>query len=211
MNVSVKALPSAAFFKLALAPHRSAVLDALKRHAFCASVHLEFAVAGVPGVHGVAVFAWPEPLGPARRVVIDVVRLDQTVLRAPLSVVFELQEGERPVVEETPPVEVTAAEFEDLETGRRLVTVGEVTWSQVLPHEARLEREVQQLERDGRPVFGLVDTAVYSFRMTCGCGRVRYTRPNSLHQVHQCRVCSRADRLRKRALSQYKTRHGKPR
>lgn len=211
-STTSNALPDAAFLKLAIAVHRGRMVEALRANAFSANVHLELAVSGVPGVRRVALFAWPEPLGPARRVAVDVVRLDEEALRAPICFSYELEDWERPAA---PPVEVTIAELALEIEGRRIVATGTaerpVRWTQILAGEARREHEVQQLDRSGGPVFATVDTSVYSYRMTCACGRVRYSKPNSLHQIFACRVCTRFERLRKRALRQYRARYGKKR
>jgi len=191
------------------------MLEALRAHAWCASAHFELELKGVPGVSRVAFFAWPEPLGRARRIAVDVVRLNDSALRTPICFAYELADDERPRVEETPPVEVTIDQFVAEVAGRRIVVMGPperpVRWTQILPAEARLEREVQQLGKDGTPIFATVNTAKYTYRMTCACGRVRYAKGNSLHQIFACRVCTRADRLRKRALRQYRTRYGRKR
>jgi hypothetical protein len=203
--------PDAVFLKLAVRSHRARILTALEEVHFASSAYFDdLLIIGVPGVLSVALFAWPEPLGRARRIAIDVVRADRRALREPVSFTFELEPEERPSLEETPPVEVTLAEVVEPSTGRRQVVLGppgrQARWTQILPAEAKLEREVQRLEKDGSPVLVLVDTRTYSYRMTCACGRVRYSKPNSLHQIGACRVCTRGERLRKRALVQYQSR-----
>lgn len=219
MSASVRgskpSAPDAVILKLALAGYRARLLEVMRATAWCASAHFELEVRGVPGTRTVALFVWPEPLGRARRIAIDVVRLDETTRRTPICFAYELTPAERPSVEETPPVEVTIDQFVAEVAGRRIVVMGPpeqpVRWTQILPAEAKLEREVQQLEKDGTPVFATVDTRKYCYRMTCTCGRVRYAKANSLHQIFACRVCTRADRLRKRALRQYRTRYARKR
>lgn len=214
----------AAFLKIALAPHREALLAALRKTAFVASTHLELEVTGVPGVEKVALFAWPEPLGKTRRIAVDVVRLDAAALSAAIQFTYELKPEERPVVEdELPPVTVRTVDAEHIalmdkacwppdrpRTLKLPGPEGPLTWQLVeMPAQ---EKEVQQLGKDGMPVFAMVDTATYCYRLTCPrCGRVRYSKPNSIHQIFLCRVCMRMDRLRRRALEQYKARHGKKR
>ena len=216
-GVGDRELPDAAFLKLALMPHRRRMLAALQRGAWAKSEHFELEVVGIPGVTLVALFAWPEPLGKPRRIAVDVVRYDGTVLSAPVRFAYELQEHERPhIVEE--PVAVAAVEPPPIITrGRPAVVVvngpeGPVTWSLVGPGEdgERVEREVQKLDAKGQPVLAAVDVTTSCYRMLCVCGRVRYARPNGLHQITLCRVCTRAERLRKRALSQYKKRRASP-
>lgn len=50
----------------------------------------------------------------------------------------------------------------------------------------------------GREAKQRVDTAVYAYRMVCACGRIRYAKPNTLHEVRQCRLCQRETRLARR-------------
>lgn len=208
----------AAFLRIAVVQHRERLLEAVRAVEFKTSAHLELDVLGLPGVRRVAVFVWPSPLGRPRRLTVDVVRLDAQTLKEPVSLSFLLTDSEQPRSggDELPPVEAgTDALDEVCESGRpRAVRVagpeGPVTWR--LVEHPGTEKEVQCLDANGAPQLALVDTGVYCYRLTCPrCGRVRYSKPNSLHQVFWCRVCTRQDRLRKRALSQYKSRHGKRR
>jgi hypothetical protein len=171
---------------------------------------------GIPGAHRAAVFLWPEPLGRPKRVSVDVVRLDDAVLKTPIRFAFDLRPAELPeIADETPPVVVQMEEALEDDPGRpRSVRVkgpeGAVTWR--LVERPGHEREVQRIERGGAPVVSTVNTATYCYRLTCSlCGRVRYAKPNSIYQIFWCRVCTRMIRLRKRALTQYKARYGKPR
>lgn len=188
-------------------------MRALAAAHFVQSVHLEVDVDGLPNVSRVALFAWPEPLGRTQRMVVDVVRLDSQLI-GPVSFTFELSEEERPVVaDELPPVTVTLDSAPETGTRPKRLQLqgpdGLVAWELVEAVEAK---EVLQLTRAGKPIFGHVDTNVYCYRMTCPrCGRVRYSKPNSVHQVFLCRVCTRTERLRRRALSQYRARYGKRR
>lgn len=194
-----------AFLAMALRPYRALMLGAVRKAAWAKSVHLAgLKVAGVPGVRAsVDVFVWPEPLGATRRLGVDVVGVDGKALRVPVGLTFELESEERPIVVGPELVlDRLAVEVE----GRRVMTVGAVRWIEV--DGERVEQEVQRLRSDGSPVFAQVDTGVYRYRMTCACGRARWSKANSLHQVVGCRVCTRADRLRRRALLQYKERHG---
>lgn len=216
--------PDAAILKLALAPHRAVLLEAVRKTAFVAASHHELEVRGVPGVATVALFAWPEPAGKTRRIAVDIVRLDAVKLGVPVTFAFELTPAERPIVlDELPPVVVKTYDAEEMARmdkacwpadRPRVMKLrgpeGPVVWQ--LVETPGWEKEVQQLSHDGAPVFASVDTAVYCYRLTCPrCGRVRYSKPNSLHQIFWCRVCTRTERLRKRALRQYRVRHGKKR
>jgi hypothetical protein len=198
--------------RLAVLRHRAAVLEALEAARFVASVHLERPVTGLD-VERVAFFAWPEPLGRPKRVVVDVVRLDQQLID-PVSFTFDLAPEETPTApDELPPVIVDQDAPPASRSRPKSVTVegpdGAIVWQHV---EAQTAREVLQLTRDGKPVFGHVDTTSHCYRMTCPrCGRVRYAKPNSIHQVFLCRVCMRTERLRRRALTQYRARYGKRR
>lgn len=200
-----------AFLKLAVAPHRDAILTALRGASFASSAYLELPVTGVPGVARVGLFAWPEPLGKTRRMALDVVRLDQARLETPIPVVFELRAEERPSVDDELPPVVVAAEAETAastwcqrpQTLKFRSAEGPVVWQ--LVEEPRVESEVVKLDRTGAPIFGSVDTQTYCYRLSCPrCGRVRYSKPNSVHQICLCRVCTRQDQLRRRALTQYK-------
>lgn len=217
MVLKASTVPGAAFLRLALLPHRIAMLEAVREASFARSEHLEFVVTGVPDVARVALFVWPEPLGKTKRLAVDVVRLDGRVLSEPVSLTFELEPDERPAVPDEPvpprgdPRSINCATFP---ADRRdvLVFAGPlfvVEWR--LVEEPGMEREVLRLDRLGRPVYGMVDTTDYCYRLACRCGRVRYSKPNSVHQVSACRVCTRTDQLRRRALKQYQARHGKRR
>jgi hypothetical protein len=202
----------AAFLKLALRPRREEILEALARSEFARGEHMELAVTGIPRVKTVALYAWPEPLGRSRCVTVDVVRVGDRVLVSPATFELELGAKERPVQkDEMPPVVVTLAEAregstEDDDTVRVEGPEGVIEWRRV---GAGTQREVQRLDASGVPVLADVNTEVYCYRMSCPkCGRVRYAKKNSLHQVWLCRVCTRGKRLRRRALSQYRARHG---
>jgi hypothetical protein len=179
-------------------------------------VHLDLPVVGLPDVERAAFFAWPEPLGRPKRVVVDVVRLDQQLIE-PVSFAFDLTFDETPAAIDELPLVTVAAPAPLLAPATRVrprsITLespeGPITWHLV---EATDAREVLQLSRGGKPIFGHVDTTTHCYRMTCPrCGRVRYSKPNSVHQVFLCRVCTRTERLRRRALAQYRARYGKRR
>jgi hypothetical protein len=191
----------------------------VRKAAFASSAHVELPVTGVPDVARVALFVWPEPLGKTRRLAVDVVRLDDTVLKTPVQFTFELRPAERPTVADELPAVVVGVETPSTPASAwcerpRLLRLkgpeGPVTWQ--LVEAPGTEREVRRLERDGTPVFGTVDTATYCYRLTCPrCGRVRYSKANSVHQIHLCWVCTRSERLRHRALRQYQSRRGRKR
>jgi hypothetical protein len=86
---------------------------------------------------------------------------------------------------------------------------GPITWH--LVEHLGIASEVVRLDRDGTPVYHSVDTHTRCYAFTCRCGRVRYAPPNGLHQIGACWVCTRAARLRRRALAQYVRRYGQPR
>lgn len=71
-----------------------------------------------------------------------------------------------------------------------------VVWTLVPDARAREPARVDGL---GRDVQVPVDTDVFCYRMVCLCGRIRFAKPNTLHQVVKCRVCARATRLGRRA------------
>lgn len=73
------------------------------------------------------------------------------------------------------------------------MVVGEVVWtaaSDVTGMESAIV--------SGREVRQKVNVLVYCYRMVCSCGRFRYAKPNTLHEVTLCRVCQREERLRRR-------------
>ena len=193
---AVKQRIDAAFLKLAFQGHRERLLGAVEKRHYLRHAYLELEVMGLPGVRRAAVFCWPEPLGKPRRLTVDVVGFDGGVLDRPISFTYELD-----------PVEVRVEELSPPASGGARRTRGGIVWTEVPPDE--VGKEVLRLEKNGAPVFHTVNTRLYRFKMTCRCGRVRYARANSLYQVRQCQVCTRADRLRKRALDQYQKRHGR--
>lgn len=205
------AQPNPTFLKIAIGAHRDRLVAALRAGGWVKSAHFELAVAGLPEVETITLFVWPVPLGHATHLAIDIVRLDARRLREAIRLQLPLRPAERPVaVEEVPPpsggadVELSlgpGAGAERPEVVKVAGPDGPVTWRLVAPG---VEQEVVRLGAGGVPVFQPVDTAVFCYRLTCGvCGRVRYAKPNSLHQVALCRVCTRQDRLRRRAVAQY--------
>ena len=58
----------------------------------------------------------------------------------------------------------------------------------------------------GREVLRSVDTHIYGWQLTCACQRVRYAKANCKHQIRACRVCTRRERLSRRAKRQRESR-----
>lgn len=50
----------------------------------------------------------------------------------------------------------------------------------------------------GREVSVRVDVREYCYRMKCSCGRARYAKRNSVHQITKCRVCQRRDEKKRK-------------
>lgn len=73
-----------------------------------------------------------------------------------------------------------------------VVIVDDVTW--LFHHGSAMEYTV----KSGEEVLQRVNTDVFCYRMTCGCGRMRYARLNDLHQIGLCRVCQRQQRIGKK-------------
>lgn len=67
---------------------------------------------------------------------------------------------------------------------------------------AQRVREPRRIGDDGRTHYATVDTATYSCELTCWCGRRRYVRPNSKHQVTQCWPCTQHDKIVRRRARQ---------
>lgn len=166
------------------------------------AVHVRLQLSGVPGVSRAAVFAWPEPLGAPRRLGVDVVALDDVALPNPQR--FWVDVSDRGTVpREVFPIVVRPRDVEDPRPTE--VRMPYVVWS--LVDGAGLQPEVRHLRKDGQPDVAMVDTSVYSYRMTCPrCGRARYAKRNSLHQVHYCRPCTQADQKRRKATRQFQQR-----
>ena len=58
----------------------------------------------------------------------------------------------------------------------------------------------------GIEVVRLVDANVFYWQMVCACGRVRYAKANSRHQVKACRVCTSRGRRARRNKAQKRAR-----
>lgn len=145
------------------------------------------------------------------RLGIDVLNIDGQVLNPPLRMGVETGLS-------WPPESISESAAELLcndEDDHRPTTIflGAARWDLVVPAE---RQEVFRLDAKGFPVYRTVDTREYPYRMICArCGRVRYAKRNSLHQIEYCHVCTRQDRLRRRSLTQYQQRaarrQGRPR
>lgn len=174
------------------------------RPAFLDAIEID----GLPGIERVSLFAWPEPPGRPTRIGVDVVRVDESILDYAVTFGLDLKKSEWPV----PPAEsdnviVAASEIElDFDDSRpSKIKIDHVEW--YLCANAGVQREVRELKRDGQPIFQDVDTSVYCYKLICPrCGRARYAKRNSIHQILYCRVCTRQGRLRNRALVQFRER-----
>lgn len=58
--------------------------------------------------------------------------------------------------------------------------------------------EPQSIDAATNDVIAQVDTGVYCWALHCDCGRVRYAKRNSIHQVSLCRVCTTRKRKAQR-------------
>jgi len=195
-----------AFLTLALSSREPELRRALEVTNFARSAYLEFDIAGLPEEH-VAVFVWPEPLGHPTHIGIDVVCLGTQPLAVPLTLQLALTDPPKRTHAVADAV-VSVAELDpDLdETRPDTLRYGGAEWR--LCAKAGIQQEVTDLDEHGGPVFQAVDTAVYCYQLCCPkCGRIRYARRNSTHQIKYCRVCTRAAQLRRRALSQFQHRH----
>ena len=195
---------NAAFLVLAVSQRRAEILRALSAQRYARAQYLELGVEGVPAVSRVSVYAWPEPPGRPTRIGVDIVRIGIDVLERPITAGFDL------TPEETPPrapTIVTAADLEATFDDDRpaVITYGQAEWR--LVDGLGQQQEVVAIDRTGAPMTQTVDTGIFCYRLICPrCGRVRYAQRNSIHQIKYCRVCTRQDRLRSRALKQYRDR-----
>jgi hypothetical protein len=157
-------------------------------------------VAGVPGVERVVFFAWPDPLTEPSRIGVDVVQLDDAVLDDAVRLGFDLEDASTTVTAEEA-LAVWPGESSPLQHQQP----GTRGWHRV--DGGQILKEVTSLTAAGHPVFREIDTDVHCYRLVCpNCGRERYAKPNSLHQIDRCHVCTRQNRLRRRSLAQYKQR-----
>lgn len=202
-----------AFISLAISSKRREIISAVAREHFAHAALLECRVDGVPGLSRLGVFAWPEPPGRATRIGVDVVRLDEYVLAHPITHGFYLEPHEAPQASLSLPLPLPISQLmtddaadDSAATGAthqpRVIVFGEVEWRLAKP-----AREVVRLDKDGNPCYREASpTACY--RLLCSrCGRARYAQRNSIHQIKYCHVCTRQQRLRRRALTQYYLRH----
>jgi transposase-like protein len=175
---------------------------ALRDVGYSRAVHVRLRLDSVPGVETVAVYAWPEPLGAPKRVGVDIVAVNDKTLSKPKRLWLDVAHGEA-VPREAIPVVVLPRDVIDPRPTE--VRMEYVVW--VLVDGVGKQPEVRKLTCDGQPEVDLVDTSVYSYRMTCPrCGRARYAKRNSIHQIRYCRPCTQADQKRRKAVSQYQKR-----
>jgi hypothetical protein len=73
-----------------------------------------------------------------------------------------------------------------------VVIVDDVTW--LFHRGPAMEYTVKR----GQEALQRVNTDIFCYRMTCGCGRMRYARLNDLHQIGLCRVCQHGQRVNKK-------------
>jgi|6_EtaG_2_1085325.scaffolds.fasta_scaffold140105_2 hypothetical protein len=83
-----------------------------------------------------------------------------------------------------------------------LFTLAEPMWEPVTRRGIATEPDWQE----GSEIVRRVSTSTYGWKLTCPCGRVRYAKANSRHQVRACRVCTRLGRLERRAKRQREAR-----
>jgi hypothetical protein len=188
------------FLRIALGKKRDNIISCLRDIEFKKAEFIELCVDGVPGVERVVFFAWPDPPREPLRVGVDVVQVDDRVLDDAIRLVFDLPDAA---------TTVTADEAMALWPGERspLRSTSDVKhgWQRV--ESGQIRKEVYELAADGKPVFREVDTTLFCYRLLCpNCGRERYSKPNSIHQIDLCHVCTRNKRLRRRSIAQYKQR-----
>lgn len=188
----------AQFLRVALGKKKEAIISCLRDIKFAKSEFIDMAVDGVPGTARVVFFAWPDPLLEPSRIGVDIVQLDDRVLDDALRFGFDLDD-----------VVVTADEalaHWPGESHSPLRSTREVEYGWQRVESGGVRREVIKLDKDGKPVFRDIDTNVYCYRLVCSCGRDRYSKPNSIHQIDLCHVCTRNKRLRRRSIAQYQQR-----
>lgn len=71
-----------------------------------------------------------------------------------------------------------------------------VVWHRVEQAGGSIREPVKQ--HRGRDVMWDVDPHTHRYRMVCACGRVRYARPNTIHEVTKCRICQNTQRRKQR-------------
>lgn len=185
----------------ALAVAAPEVAGALVRRVSGASKGLlfELPVESAPGsaLSQIIFYAWPDPPGIFRAALLDVVRLDDCTLDPPLSFAFDLRTGSLRPRAPTPPA-------------RPPPPLGDAASSTSVwapappPDQLPAPTEPVGFSPRGRLLYRTVDTATHSRQFTCACGRVRFVRPNSTHQVSLCHPCARQAHLRRRALAQFR-------
>lgn len=152
------------------------------------STWIELPLAGIPDVAKVGLRAWPEPARAPIQIGVEITQVNGATLAHPISFVIALDKRQVP-----PPLEVV-----DLDDHRPAhISFGSVEWFLVAPGH---QNEVRAIDAHGRAVYREVDTSIYAYRLDCSrCGRVRYARRNTLHQIQYCWVCTSQIRLHRRA------------
>ena len=99
------------------------------------------------------------------------------------------------------PLRIVAVDGEILDAPI-LFDVAEPLWEPVTQCGTATEPDWQE----GVEVVRTVNTRTHNWRFVCPCGRIRFARANSRHQVRACRVCTRLGRLERRAKRQREAR-----
>ena len=79
------------------------------------------------------------------------------------------------------------------------VLVGDIFW--VLTNESTSMEPTMASMEGADDVYSRVDTVKYCYRMICECGRVRFAKPNTIHEVTRCRPCRRLERRSQKRAS----------
>lgn len=69
-----------------------------------------------------------------------------------------------------------------------IVTSDGIVWTRDAVDEL-LATALEDRVVNGEHARVTVDTGTFSWKMTCGCGRLRYAKANTLHEIKRCRVC----------------------
>lgn len=189
------------FLRITLGRKKDIIAQTLKNSGYRKNEFILLNTPGVPGTEQAVLYAWPDPLLTPTRIGVDVVQLDDRVLDEAFQFGFELPPEEQVTVVHAE--EALAAWPSDSEFIPK-VDAETPEWIPVPSGYSR--QEVIKLTKEGKPVFRTVDTEVFCMRMICSCGRERYSKKNSIHQITACHVCTRATRLRRRSLAQYRKR-----
>lgn len=194
------------FLRIALGRKKDVIVQCLKDVSFRKAEFIELKTEGLPGVDRAVFFAWPDPPLHPIRIGVDVVQLDDKVLDEAIRLGFDVpMDLQGTVVHAEEALALWPAEAEPGNMANPKTTA--MAWHKV--DEGQIRREVLKLTKEGKPIFRQVDTAEFCMRMVCTCGRERYSKPNSIHQITACHVCTKNARLRRRSLAQFRTRSRK--